>query len=100
MKFHYPPEGRPLGGGPLVALTDSGTVGYMIRRLGYALGMGFAGVALLLPGLAPAGAEPSEPSGPGGVQVTTVRYGPFVLPPAGKGGDVDHANVVMPDLAK
>ena len=72
-----------------------GTVPYMMKRLGWVLGF-----ALFLPGLvltkAPAGADPVA----GGVQVTTVRYGPFVLPPAGKGGDVDHANVVMPDVAK
>jgi Stress up-regulated Nod 19 len=68
----------------------------MMKRLGLVLGF-----ALLLQGLvsarapAPVGAETT-----GGVQVTTVRYGPFVLPPAGKGGDVDHANVVVPDVAK
>src|SRR3954452_3080276 len=75
----------------------SGTVPYMMKRLGSALGMGLAAVALLLPGfvLDRAGAADAP-----GVQVTTVRYGPFTLPPAGKGGDVDHANVVMPDVTK
>ena len=34
------------------------------------------------------------------MQETTVRYGPFVLPPAGQGGDMDHANVVLPNVPK
>jgi hypothetical protein len=69
----------------------------MMKRLGYALGMGLAGAALLLPGFVLDGVGAAEAPG---VQETTVRYGPFVLPPAGKGGDVDHANVVMPDVPK
>lgn len=74
----------------------------MMKRLGSALGMGLAAVALLLPGLAfdRAGAATAPPASDGGLQVTTVRYGPFTLPPAGKGGDVDHANVVLPDVTK
>jgi hypothetical protein len=71
----------------------------MIKRLGWVLGF-----VLVLPatvvvnGPAPAGAQAAGPGG--GVEVTTVKYGPFVLPPAGKGGDVDHANVVVPDVAR
>jgi len=67
----------------------------MMKRLGCALGLAVL-VAAVVPASRPAGAEPAV----GGVQVTTVRYGPFVLPPAGKGGDADHANVVVPDVAK
>jgi hypothetical protein len=33
-------------------------------------------------------------------EVTAVRWGPFVLPPAGAGGDADHADVVIPDGPK
>ncbi len=29
-----------------------------------------------------------------------MRYGPFALPPAGAGGDADHANVALPSLPK
>ena len=72
-----------------------GTVPYMMKRLGCALGLAVL-VAAVVPASRPAGAEPAV----GGVQVTTVRYGPFVLPPAGKGGDADHANVVLPDVAR
>ena len=32
--------------------------------------------------------------------VTEVRYGPFALAPAGAGGDLDHANVVIPDATR
>ncbi|HEY0397577.1 MAG TPA: hypothetical protein VGF00_04285, partial [Acidimicrobiia bacterium] len=69
----------------------------MMKRLGSALGMGLAAVALVLPGL---GLDRVGAADAPGVQVTTVRYGPFTLPPAGKGGDVDHTNVVLPDAAK
>ena len=78
-------------------LAGSGTVAYMMKRLGSVLGMGLAALALLLPGLVFDGAEAETA---GGVQETTVRYGPFVLPPAGRGGDMDHANVVVPNLPK
>jgi hypothetical protein len=63
--------------------------------------MGCAALALILPGLMfdGAGAAPSG-SPPAGVQEITVKYGPFVLPPAGKGGDLDHANVFLPNVAK
>jgi len=56
-------------------------------------------LALAVAGLAPA-APPAGADSGGGAQVTTVRYGPFVLSPAGKGGDADHANVFLPDVAK
>ena len=69
----------------------------MMKRLGHALGMGLAALALILPGLMFDGAE-AAPAG--GLQQTIVRYGPFVLPPAGKGGDMDYANVVVPNVAK
>ena len=73
----------------------------MMKRLGSILGMGMAGLALILPGLMFDGAGAAgTPGATGGVQETTVRYGPFVLPPAGKGGDVDHANVVLPNVTK
>jgi len=68
----------------------------MMKRLGYVLGMGLAALGLILPGIVLDGAS-AEPSG---MQQTTVRYGPFVLPPAGRGGDMDHANVVLPNVAK
>ncbi len=44
------------------------------------------------PSPSPAPAPPGEPS--------VVRWGPFILPPAGAGGDADHANVVVPDGPK
>ena len=76
----------------------------MMKRLGYVLGMGLAGLALILPGLVLDGAGAEPAGGPTraveDVQQTTVRYGPFVLPPAGRGGDMDHANVFMPNVAK
>ncbi|HEV7686527.1 MAG TPA: hypothetical protein VGQ80_08160, partial [Acidimicrobiia bacterium] len=61
-----------------------------MKRLGSALGMGLAAVALVLPGL---GLDRVGAADAPEVRVTTVRYGPFTLPPAGKGGDVDHTNV-------
>jgi hypothetical protein len=71
----------------------------MMKRLGSVLGMGLAGLVLIMPGLildgAGAAADPVA-----GVQETLVRYGPFVLPPAGQGGDADHANVVLPNVPK
>ena len=63
--------------------------------------MAFAAVALLVPGVVFDGAGAEQPAGGvDGVQETLVRYGPFVLPPAGKGGDMDHANVVVPNVPK
>ena len=80
---------------------DSGTVAYMMKRLGYVLGMGLAALALILPGLMFDGVAAETAAGPtGAVQQTLVRYGPFVLPPAGRGGDLDHANIFMPNVAK
>jgi hypothetical protein len=45
-----------------------------------------------------AGTAPAPAPVPG--EVTAVRWGPFVLPPAGAGGDADHASVVIPDGPK
>ncbi len=70
----------------------------MMKRLGSVLGMGLAALALILPGLMFDGAGAAD--SPGGVQETTVRYGPFVLPPAGQGGDMDHANLFVPNAPK
>jgi hypothetical protein len=67
----------------------------MMKRLGLVLGIALLGSVLVPRGAPFAGAQTA-----GGVQVTTVRYGPFTLPPAGKGGDVDHANVFLPDAAR
>lgn len=63
--------------------------------------MSLAAVGFLLPGVAldRAGADPAGDV-PAGVQETLVRYGPFVLPPAGQGGDADHANVFLPNVPK
>jgi hypothetical protein len=73
----------------------------MMKRLGSVLGMSLAAVGFLLPGVAldRAGADPAGDV-PAGVQETLVRYGPFVLPPAGQGGDADHANVFLPNVPK
>jgi hypothetical protein len=51
---------------------------------------------------APATGSPASPSGPDAPQGTwaEMRYGPFALPPAGAGGDADHANVALPSLPK
>jgi hypothetical protein len=59
--------------------------------------MSLVALGFLLPGVVrdSAGADPIA-----GVQETLVRYGPFVLPPAGQGGDVDHANVFVPNVPK
>jgi hypothetical protein len=97
------------------------------KRLGRYLALGLAGVVLLLAGLAwdgvlhaPAGgstghvdgdpahvdgtahAEGKTAAGSGGHagETAVVRWGPFVLPPAGAGGDADHANVVIPNGPK
>jgi hypothetical protein len=51
-----------------------------------------------VPGGAAGPPTPAPPPPPGPVTVT--RYGPFVLPPAGVGGDADHANVVIPDAPR
>ncbi|HLF41753.1 MAG TPA: hypothetical protein VI854_09815 [Acidimicrobiia bacterium] len=39
---------------------------------------------------------PAPPAG----ELAEVRYGPFTLGPAGAGGDLDHANVVLPNLPR
>jgi hypothetical protein len=44
-------------------------------------------------------AGPTPPATPGG-RVTLTRYGPFVVPPAGAGGDADHASIVVPDAPR
>jgi hypothetical protein len=67
----------------------------MMKRLGLLLG-----IAVLGPVLVPGNGRPVGAEAAGGVQVTAVRYGPFVLPPAGKGGDIDHANVLVANVAK
>ena len=89
------------------ASSPSGTVAYMMKRLGSVLGMGFAALALVAPGLAFDGvgaADDAAAGRPGDaaaeVRETLVRYGPFVLPPAGKGGDLHYANVFVPNLPK
>ena len=50
------------------------------------------------------GAPPSAPPAPGpqAPQGTwaELRYGPFVITPAGAGGDADHANIAVPSLPK
>jgi hypothetical protein len=50
----------------------------------------------------PAAAAPGSPAGPDAPQGTwaEVRYGPFVVTPAGAGGDADHANIAVPSLPK
>ncbi|HEX6382949.1 MAG TPA: hypothetical protein VF180_17135 [Acidimicrobiia bacterium] len=50
----------------------------------------------------PAPHSPAAPPGPEAPQGTwaELRYGPFVVTPAGAGGDADHANVAVPSLAK
>ena len=51
---------------------------------------------------APATGSPAAPAGPEAPQGTwaEVRYGPFVVTPAGAGGDADHANIAVPSLPK
>ena len=46
--------------------------------------------------------SPAAPPGPEAPQGTwaELRYGPFVVTPAGAGGDADHANVAVPSLPK
>jgi hypothetical protein len=46
--------------------------------------------------------SPTAPPGPEAPQGTwaELRYGPFVVTPAGAGGDADHANIAVPSLAK
>src|SRR5687767_12840001 len=44
-------------------------------------------------------AAPPEPEAPQGTWAE-LRYGPFVVTPAGAGGDADHANIAVPSLAK
>ncbi len=91
----------PCVAGPCRGSGGSGTVAYMMKRLGSVLGMSLAAAGFLLPGagLDRAGADPAGDI-PAGVQETLVRYGPFVLPPAGQGGDADHANVFLPNAPK
>jgi hypothetical protein len=50
----------------------------------------------------PAGAPPSGAAPPDAPQGTwaDLRYGPFVIPPAGAGGDARHADIAVPSLAK
>jgi hypothetical protein len=45
---------------------------------------------------------PAAPAGPDAPQGTwaQLRYGPFVVTPAGAGGDADHANIAVPSLSK
>ena len=49
-----------------------------------------------------AGAGPAQPPAPGAPQGTwaDLRYGPFVIPPAGAGGDAQHADIAVPSLAR
>ncbi len=93
----------------------------MTKRPGRYLAVGLAGVVLLLAALSwngvlhasvrfPAGAAPApQPDhdhgagpapAPVRAEMTAVRWGPFVLPPAGVGGDAAQANVVIPDGPK
>ena len=46
--------------------------------------------------------SPAAPPGPEGPQGSwaDLRYGPFVVTPAGAGGDADHANIAVPSLPK
>ena len=69
----------------------------MTRVLLGRLAVAFVGAGLFAGGL-PGAAAPAagEPAG----TLTEVRYGPFGLAPAGAGGDLDHANVVMPNVPK
>ena len=48
----------------------------------------------------PAGTPAPPPAPPEGGEVAPVRWGPFLLPPAGAGGDLDHSNVVLPEGPK
>jgi hypothetical protein len=48
------------------------------------------------PSSAPPGPGPEAPQG----TWAELRYGPFVVTPAGAGGDADHANIAVPSLAK
>jgi hypothetical protein len=47
----------------------------------------------------PSAAEPPGPEAPQGTWAE-LRYGPFVVTPAGAGGDADHANIAVPSLPK
>jgi hypothetical protein len=74
---------------------------FMIKRLGRFPAVAALGAVLLLNGLAWDGVTGAGPAvGALAGQEATVRWGPFVLPPAGMGGDADHANVVIPDGPK
>ena len=88
------PAAIPLSPGDTVPSLDGVT-----KRLGRFLALGLAGgtalvvaSAVITSGWATAGHAAGE--------VTAVRWGPFVLLPAGAGGDADHANVVIPDGPK
>jgi hypothetical protein len=48
----------------------------------------------------PPAAGPPRPAATPPAQVTLIRYGPFVLPPAGAGGDADHADIVVPEAPR
>jgi stress up-regulated protein Nod 19 len=50
----------------------------------------------------PSTQPPGPPTGPDAPQGTwaELRYGPFVVTPAGAGGDADHANIAVPSLPK
>lgn len=73
----------------------------MSKRLGSLLALGLAGVVLPLGGMAwDAGPGITAGHAHPGVEVAEVRYGPFGLAPAGAGGDLDHANVVLPNVEK
>jgi hypothetical protein len=69
------------------------SLGDMTKRLGRSLALGLSGAVVLLLAGHGSAAETA-------VQEAAVRWGPFVLPPAGMGGDADHANVVIPDGPK
>ncbi|MCA1843458.1 MAG: hypothetical protein LC792_09795, partial [Actinobacteria bacterium] len=47
----------------------------------------------------PPNSPPAPDDAPAGTW-TELRYGPFVITPAGAGGDADHANIAVPTLAK
>jgi hypothetical protein len=66
----------------------------MIKRLGILL------AAIMASALMPSWSAAVQADAAPPAELTEVRYGPFVLGPAGVGGDLDHANVVLPDVAK
>jgi stress up-regulated protein Nod 19 len=69
----------------------------MTQALWGRLVVALAGVTMLVTGL------PGQTPVAGGSEAGTlseIRYGPFGLAPAGAGGDLDHANVAMPNVPK